>query len=240
MSTKLSCIAVDDEPLALELMVNYIKRTPFLELVGSFNSGVEALSTILENEVDLLFLDIQMPELTGMELSRVIQGNHTKVVFTTAYEHYALDGYKVDAVDYLVKPISYPEFLRAANKVLKLQNPPQSSDVTTAPDNFFVKSNYKLININVADIRYIESVKDYLKIYLESNDQEVQTLMSISTIEKYLPPNTFVRVHRSFIVNMEKVRTIERNRIVFGSVYIPISDTYREQFNRYFDERTIQ
>lgn len=240
MSTKLSCIAVDDEPLALELMVNYIKRTPFLELVGSFNSGVEALSTILENEVDLLFLDIQMPELTGMELSRVIQGNHTKVVFTTAYEHYALDGYKVDAVDYLVKPISYPEFLRAANKVLKLQNPPQSSDVTTAPDNFFVKSNYKLININVADIRYIESVKDYLKIYLESNDQEVQTLMSISTIEKYLPPSTFVRVHRSFIVNMEKVRTIERNRIVFGSVYIPISDTYREQFNRYFDERTIQ
>lgn len=240
MSTKLSCIAVDNEPLALELMVNYIKRTPFLELVGSFNSGVEALSTILENEVDLLFLDIQMPELTGMELSRVIQGNHTKVVFTTAYEHYALDGYKVDAVDYLVKPISYPEFLRAANKVLKQQNPPQSSDVTTAPDNFFVKSNYKLININVADIRYIESVKDYLKIYLESNDQEVQTLMSISTIEKYLPPSTFVRVHRSFIVNMEKVRTIERNRIVFGSVYIPISDTYREQFNRYFDERTIQ
>lgn len=241
MNDNLKCIVVDDEPLALELMAGYVVRTPFLELAGKYNSGVDALARIINNDIDVVFLDIQMPELTGIELSKVIQGDKPKVVFTTAYENYALDGYKADALDYLVKPISYTEFLRAANKAIKWYshvNTPSVSEPT--PESFFVKSSYKLVNVQTTSIKYIESVKDYLKIYTDSEEGEVLTLMNISTIEKYLPANTFVRVHRSFIVNINKIKVVERNRIVFGNVYIPISDTYKEQFYLIFDKRTLQ
>lgn len=240
MNAKLSCIVVDDEPLALELIVSYVKRTPFLNLVGQYNSGVDALSNIVSQKVDLVFLDIQMPDLTGIELSKVIMGQKTKVIFTTAYESYALDGYKVDALDYLVKPISYSEFLRAANKAYRWFMGDAPVEARPVAESFFVKSNYKLIQIQVSQIKYIESVKDYLKICTDAEEGEVLTLMSMATIEKHLPADTFIRVHRSFIVNINKIKTIERNRVVFGNVYIPISETYREQFNRIFDQRTLQ
>jgi DNA-binding LytR/AlgR family response regulator len=240
MNAKLSCIVVDDEPLALELIVSYVKRTPFLNLVGQYNSGIEALPNIVSQKVDLVFLDIQMPDLTGIELSKVVLGQKTKVVFTTAYESYALDGYKVDALDYLVKPISYSEFLRAANKAYRWFTNGSLVESKPVSDSFFVKSNYKLIQIQVSQIKYIESVKDYLKICTDAEEGEVLTLMSMTTIEKHLPSDTFIRVHRSFIVNINKIKTIERNRVVFGNVYIPISETYREQFNRIFDQRTLQ
>jgi two-component system, LytTR family, response regulator len=240
MNAKLSCIVVDDEPLALELIVSYVKRTPFLNLVGQYNSGVDALSNIVSQKVDLVFLDIQMPDLTGIELSKVIMGQKTKVIFTTAYESYALDGYKVDALDYLVKPISYSEFLRAANKAYRWFMGDAPVEARPVAESFFVKSNYKLIQIQVSQIKYIESVKDYLKICTDAEEGEVLTLMSMATIEKHLPADTFIRVHRSFIVNINKIKTIERNRVVFGNVYIPISETYRDQFNRIFDQRTLQ
>ncbi|WP_320052924.1 LytTR family DNA-binding domain-containing protein [uncultured Acetobacteroides sp.] len=240
MNAKFSCIVVDDEPLALELIVGYVKRTPFLNLVGQYNSGIDALSNIVSQKVDVVFLDIQMPDLTGIELSKVIMGQKTKVIFTTAYENYALDGYKVDALDYLVKPISYSEFLRAANKAYRWFLDGSFVDSKPVAESFFVKSNYKLIQIQVSQIKYIESVKDYLKICTDAEEGEVLTLMSMATIEKHLPSDTFIRVHRSFIVNINKIKTIERNRVVFGNVYIPISETYREQFNRIFDQRTLQ
>lgn len=240
MKAKLSCVVVDDEPLALELMASYVAKTPFLELAAKFASGVDALPYIIQNDADIVFLDIQMPELTGLELSRVIKNNRPKIIFTTAYESYALEGFKVDALDYLVKPISYSEFLRAAEKALRWYKSFSGEAEKDVPDSFFVKSSYKLIQVHLNQIKYIESVKDYLKICTDSEEGEIITLMSFKSIEQHLPSSSFIRIHRSFIVNINKIKAIERNRIIFGNVYIPISETYREQFNAFFEKRLLK
>lgn len=225
------CAIVDDEPLAVELLASYVSRIPFLELRGKYNNATDALRGLGEQPVDLLFLDIQMPELNGMELSRMVPAD-TRVVFTTAFEQYALDGYRVNALDYLLKPISYAAFLEACNRALQwfnLQHRPAAPS-QDEPRSIFVKSEYKLLQIDLDDIRYIEGLKDYVKIYTERSPRPVLSLMNMKAMEQMLPPSRFMRVHRSYIVQKSKVREIERNRIVFGDVYIPVGDSYKQAF----------
>lgn len=235
----LNCLIVDDEPLALDLLESYVNRTPFLHLVGRCDSGIKALSVITEEPVDLVFLDIQMPELSGLELSRLVS-DQVKIVFTTAFEQYAIEGFRVDALDYLLKPFNYPEFLKAATKALhwKETSKPEANS-PKIQDSIFVKSDYKLVQIQLQDILYIEGVKDYIRVQTESNENGILTLINMKTIEEHLPADTFIRVHRSYIVNINKIKTIERNRIVFGKLYIPISDSYKDRFMELLDKRAI-
>lgn len=237
---ELNCLIVDDEPLALDLLEAYVKRTPFLNLKGKCSNALEVLQVLKEQEVDLLFLDIQMPELSGLELSRLID-NRIKIIFTTAFEQYALEGFKVDALDYLLKPISYPEFLKAANKALQWfeMSRNTSSKIVEEGDDIFVKSDYKLVKLQLHKIQYIEGLKDYVKIYVDDRPQPVVALLSMKMFEEMLP-SSFIRVHRSFIVNLDKITVIERNRIVFGKTYIPVSDSYKDKFLEFINRRTLK
>ena len=228
----LKCCIIDDEPLAIGLLESYVKRTPFLQLEASFNSAVQAIELISKGDIDLLFLDIQMPELNGMEFSRIINGK-SRIIFTTAFEQYAVDSYKVDAIDYLLKPFSYGDFLKAAQKALQwfeLSATPQVAGNTGDQQYIFVKSDYKLKQIPLDKILYIEGLKDYVKIYLEGEPHPILSLLSLKSLEEMLPDEQFIRVHRSFIVQGCKIKLIDRNRIVFGKEYIPISDSYKDAF----------
>lgn len=236
----LNCLIVDDEPLALDLMESYVKRTPFLCLKGRCTSAAEALVLLREQTIQVVFLDIQMPELNGLELSRMI-GEQTRIIFTTAFEQYALEGFRVDALDYLLKPISYPEFLKAADKALKwFERSGGREERKSSSGSIFVKSEYKLVRIELEQILYIEGLKDYVKFYLEGTMAPVVSLMSMKALEEMLPESDFIRVHRSFIVRLDKIRLIERNRIVFGKQYIPISDSCKDKFTDFLNKRLIR
>ena len=231
----LKCAIVDDEPLALDLLESYVNKTPFLELAGKYSSAVQAMNNLSGKDIDLLFLDIQMPELNGLEFSKMVD-MHTRIVFTTAFDRYAIDGYKVNALDYLLKPISYIDFLQAANKAVQwfelLQQPKEEIQ------SIFVKSEYKLVQIELSKILYIEGLKDYLKIYEEDSPKPILSLMSMKAMEELLPTSRFMRVHRSYIVQKDKIRIIDRGRIVFGKNYIPISDSYKQAFQEFLDQRS--
>ena len=237
----IKCAIVDDEPLAVNLLASYVEKIPFLERCGKYTNATDALHGIGENPVDLLFLDIQMPELNGLELSRMLPES-TRIVFTTAFNQYAIDGFRVNALDYLLKPISYVDFMEACNKALQWFQLVQQSEQTAPkgeeePTSIFVKSEYKLLQINLDDIRYIEGLKDYVKIYTEQSPHPILSLMNKKAIEQMLPTSRFIRVHRSFIVQKSKIREIERNRIVFGDVYIPIGDSYKQAFQDFINAK---
>lgn len=229
----LRCCVIDDEPLAARLINDYIEKTPFLESAGIFGSAQEAIKAVLSGDIDIVFLDIQMPQLNGLEFARLVP-KQCKIVFTTAYDRYAIDGFKVNAVDYLLKPVSYTEFLAAATKVLNLIETPTA----TRNDYIIVKSEYKLVQIPVNDIIFIEGVRDYVKIYIEG-DSSVLTLMNLKSLDQALPRDMFMRVHRSYIVNTSKIRVIERNRIVFGKHYVPVSESYKDAFADYVSHHTV-
>ena len=236
---KLNCAIIDDEPLAVELMAGYVRKTPFLTLCGSFGSGSAAFDMLRDHPVDLLFCDIQMPGLSGMELSRMLPAD-TRVIFTTAFSRYAVEGFRVNAVDYLLKPISYADFLAAAQKALEWFELKRRAG---APDDdlrsIFVKTEYRLRQIELERILYIEGLKDYVKIHVEEETHPVLTLTSLKSLEEQLPADRFVRVHRSFIVQPSKIRSIERNRIVFGKEYIPVSENYRQAFFDFLAEHSL-
>jgi len=218
-----------------------VRKTPFLELKGAYNGGITALEALKTEPVDLLFCDIQMPELSGMELSRMLP-TRTRVVFTTAFDRYAVEGFRVGAVDYLLKPISYADFLAAANKALawfELKNRAETPPPAAAPQSLFVKTEYRLRQIELDKILYIEGLKDYVKIYVEDEPRPVLSLISLKTLEEQLPAERFVRVHRSYIVQPSKIRIIERGRIVFGKTYIPVSDGYKEAFYAFLEARSL-
>lgn len=246
---KLRCAIVDDEPLALGLLESYVKKTPLLELDGCYNSAVQAIGALPEHPVDLLFLDIQMPELNGLEFSKVVP-EETRIVFTTAFSQYALDGYRVNALDYLLKPISYSDFLQAVNKAMQWFEMRQKADgngeaqtiaseAGSEPEYVYVKSDYKLVQIKLDNILYIEGLKDYIKIHLEGEARPILSLASMKSMEEKLPANRFIRVHRSFIVQKQKIRLIDKNRIVFGKDYVPISDSYKQDIQNYINEHSI-
>ena len=236
---KLSCAIIDDEPLAVELMESYVRKTPFLELQGSFGSGVAAFGMLRDRPVDLLFCDIQMPGLNGVEFSRMLPAD-TRVIFTTAFSRYAVEGFRVNAVDYLLKPISYADFLAAAQKALEWFELKRRAGAP-ADDlrSIFVKTEYRLRQIELERILYIEGLKDYVKIHVEEETHPVLTLTSLKSLEEQLPADRFVRVHRSFIVQPSKIRSIERNRIVFGKEYIPVSENYRQAFFDFLAEHSL-
>lgn len=230
----LNCAIVDDEPLAISLLESYVNKTPFLQLEGKYSSAVQAMKELPEKTIDLLFLDIQMPELNGLEFSKMVDP-HTRIVFTTAFGQYAIDGYRVNALDYLLKPISYVDFLQAANKAL------QWFDLVQKPEekeSIFVKSDYKLVQIDLKKILYVEGLKDYVKIYTEDTAKPILSLMSMKAMEELLPAAHFMRVHRSFIVQKDKIRIVDRGRIVFDKTYIPVSDSYKQLFQAFLDERS--
>lgn len=233
----LNCIIIDDEPLAAELLAGYARNTPFITLKGTYNSAISAMKDIRTSPVDLIFLDIQMPELSGIEFARIIPKD-TKIIFTTAFDQYALHGYKVNAIDYLLKPISYNDFIESENKAIEWFSSIRNKSLDT--DNRFVmiKSDYKLIRISLDDILYIEGQKDYIRIYLE-NGEKIMSLMSLKTFEDYLPKPEFMRTHRSYIVHMNKITVLDRFRIIFGDRYIPISDSYKDSIMDYIDRHTL-
>lgn len=237
---KLKCAIVDDEPLALNLMESYVLKTPFLELCGKYGSAVMALDDIREKSIDLLFLDIQMPDLNGLELSRLVPAN-TRIVFTTAFDQYALDGFRVNALDYLLKPINYNEFLSAANKALEwfMLKQSQASHHEKDEEFIYVKSDYKLVQIRLDDILYIEGLKDYLKIYVEGEARPILSLISMKNMEERLPSPRFMRVHRSYIVQMNKVKTLDKGQITFGKTRISISDTYKADFMAHLNKHIL-
>ena len=277
----ISCIVVDDEPLAVRLMESYVAKTPFLSLKGSFTSGTAAYSFLQDNPVDLLFCDIQMPNLSGMELSRMLP-ERTRIIFTTAFSEYAVEGFKVRALDYLLKPISYEDFLSAAMKAkeyleliddkslrqaqrpsglvtepavrrgspttevtepavrrdsptTEVTEPAVSTSVTEPVEvteqrkikSIFVKTEYRLQQIDLDRITYIEGLKDYVKIHLNNGTAPILSLMRLKALEDTLPKEDFVRVHKSFIVRLAAIEAIERNHILIGPSRIPIGDTYQ-------------
>ena len=236
----ITCIAIDDEPLALKQIISYIEKTPFLSLKAQFSSALEAISFFQENEADLIFLDINMPDLSGMDFVKSMN-KAMNVIFTTAYSEYAVEGFQVDAIDYLLKPISYSGFLKAAEKARKRLEP-DSNRIQSIESNekfLFIKSEYKILRIELSTIKYIESMREYLRIHMD-NQAPVMTLMTMKKMEEFLPPNDFMRVHRSCIVNLNKITTIERFRIIFDKkVYIPVGEQYKAGFQKYLDENFL-
>ena len=233
----IKCAIIDDEPLAAGLLESYARKTPFLHLIGTYGSAIEAMKELRDHPAQLLFLDIQMPELSGIEFAKILP-QETKVIFTTAFQQYAIEGYKVSALDYLMKPVSYEDFLKAANKALDWFTISQKQQVYAEDRFMFVKSDYKLVRVALADILYIEGLKDYVRIYMEDG-QKIMSLMNMKKLEDYLPRPEFLRTHRSFIVHMTKTQSVDRFRLVFGSEYIPISETYKDDVLQYFDSHTL-
>ncbi|MDB5004923.1 MAG: Two component transcriptional regulator, LytTR family [Mucilaginibacter sp.] len=217
------CIAIDDEFLALEVIENYVGRLPFLELAGTFTNALEALPLLTGEPVDLLFLDIEMPDINGLAFLKTLK-KAPLVIFTTAYAQFAPEGFEVDAVDYLIKPIPFDRFLKG---VQKAQQRLQPTETTIQPDHLFIKSDYKTLRVALNEILYIEGMKDYVCIH--TIGQSINTLLSITALLEKLPATGFVRVHRSFVIALNKINSIERNTILIGAIKIPIGDQYREE-----------
>lgn len=235
---KIRCVITDDEPHALDLVESYVNRIPYLQLVGKCSNAPD-LITLLEKEmVDLIFLDIQMPALSGMSVARLLKDG-PKIIFTTAFEEYAVESYKVNAIDYLLKPFSLEEFSKAAGKAQKniFPNQPQQT-VSLKNENIIIKADYKLWQIPLNDILYFEGVKDYIRIYRKSVSKVLMPLLSLKTLESRLP-ESFMRVHRSFIVNLDNIEVIERNQILFDKARITISDKYKEDFGGFVNQRHL-
>jgi two-component system LytT family response regulator len=233
----IKCVVVDDEPLAISVLESYINQLPFLELVEKFTNPVKAFEFINENEIDLLFVDIQMPDLTGIELVSNLK-NKPLVIFTTAYSEYAIEGFKADAIDYLLKPIDLPDFLRATNKAkdwIELKKD-KTSLLESNQDFLFIKSEFKLIRINFNEIKYIQGMSEYVKIHLTAA-KPIMSILTFKSLEEKLPENIFMRVHKSYIVNLNKIKMIERGDIVYddGTV-IPVSNQYKDQFKLFLDK----
>jgi two-component system, LytTR family, response regulator LytT len=236
----LKCLTIDDEPPALLKMSDYIKKTPFLELSGACRSGYEAFEILTGTSVDLIFVDINMPDITGIDFVKTLH-KRPRIIFTTAFSEYAIEGFKLDAIDYLLKPIGYNEFLKAANKARAFfeNNNSGLKPETGFTDHIFIKSGSRISKVILSDIIYIEGMREYVRIHLTSG-KALMPLISLHHLEEQLPDERFMRVHRSYIVNLEKISAIENNRIVFeGNVYIPVSDQYKEFFHKYLRSHSL-
>lgn len=239
---KIRCLAIDDEPLALQQLAAYIERTPFLQLVASCHSAHEAVEAMAQNEtIDAIFIDINMPDMSGLDFVKSIP-SPPLIVFTTAYEEYAIDSYKVSAVDYLLKPFGYDEFNRAALKVQERymsQRTAQVSGVDT-DDSLFLKTDYKIVRVNVRDISHVEAMSEYLRIYLSGERKPIIVLLSMKRMEERLSKVGFMRVHRSYIINLKKIAEVSKSRILLDdNIDIPIGDSYREDFNNYINSKFL-
>ena len=244
----IKCIAIDDEPLALRKLVTYIKKIPYLELVGEFRSATEAKQVVEQQEVEAIFLDINMPDLNGIDFAKSVEQDHSRgpiMVFTTAYAEYAIEGYKANAVGYLLKPYGFDEFETAAQKVKDIAEIRQQAmtDVTTQVDDdgtIFVKSDYKIVRMNIKNIRYIEAMSEYLRISCDDRPKPVIVLLSMKKIEEHLPSNMFMRIHRSYIINLNKICEVKKNHVVIDEdVSLPIGDNYKDAFMNYLNSKIL-
>jgi len=235
--TKIRCIAIDDEPLALALVCNFIRQTPFLELMGSYSSAIEALKSIHSQDIQLIFLDIQMSDLNGMELARTFNQNRSdtapRIIFTTAYNQFALESYRVDALDYLLKPFNYEEFLRAAGKAKDYTERTVTNTIDLDNDHIFLKVEYKWVKVLLNDILYIEGLKDYVKVYL-SKQHSILSLNSLKNLEEKLPARQFMRINRSCIVSLSKITAVTKTAVQIDDIVIPVGDNYKEAFTQFF------
>ena len=234
---KISCIAVDDEPLALALVSNFITQTPFLQLEARYSNAIEALKSIPTMEVQLIFMDIQMPNLNGIELARVLPRNRSgqtpRIIFTTAYNHFALESYRVDALDYLLKPFNYEEFLTAAGKARDYTERSTTAAADAENDSIFIKVEYKWVKVLLDDILYIEGVKDYVKVHL-STQNSILSLNSLKNMEEKLPARQFMRLNRSCIVSLSKITAVTKTAVQINDIVIPLGEMYREAFSQFF------
>jgi DNA-binding LytR/AlgR family response regulator len=241
------CIAIDDEPLALQQIVAYIGKVPFLELAAQCQSALEARQFLEHDTVDAIFCDINMPDLNGMDFVKSL-AVPPLIVFTTAYSEYAVEGFRVNAVDYLLKPFGLQDFQRAANRLReRLQNSDPDvggsvvggSATDTNDDTIFLKTEYRIVKVSISDIRYVEAMSEYLKVYLTSEPKPIITLLSMKKMEERLP-GTFMRIHRSYIVNLTKIQEVNKNRVIMDAdTYLPIGDLYKEHFQAYLDTKFL-
>ena len=255
----LSCIIVEDEPLARQLLEQYVRKVPHLELLKAFSNPLEALDFLRNNEVDILFSDIQMPEITGITLLKILQ-KKPLIILTTAYSEYAIEGYELDVIAYLLKPITFEKFLKAVEKATQLKSEKQplieekkaipviaSDSLTTKgvaqaiPNDIqpfiFVKDGTKLVKIRLPDILYIEGLKDYVSIY--TREKKIVTLQTLKSLEAQLPDNQFIRIHNSYIVSLEGIDAIDKERVQIGKSFLPISDTYRKAFKEFIERNQL-
>ena len=235
-------LAIDDEPLALQQLATYIKKIPFLELVTECQSAIEAKEILNNENIDAIFCDINMPDLNGMDFVKSLS-TPPLIVFTTAYSEYAVEGFKVDAVDYLLKPFGLDDFKRAANRLQERlevrQQEPATTIVSSEDDSIFVKTDYRVVKIAISDIRYIEGMSEYLKIHLESLPKPIVTLLSMKKMEEFLPTH-FMRIHRSYIINLKKIQEVNKNRVIMDSeTFLPIGDNYKDAFNDYLNKKFL-
>jgi DNA-binding LytR/AlgR family response regulator len=231
------CIAIDDEPLALQQIAAYINKVPFLELAAQCQSALEARQFLSDDRVDAIFCDINMPDLNGMDFVKSLTAPPL-VVFTTAYSEYAIEGFKVNAVDYLLKPFGMQEFMRAANRLQERLSIPASAPAET-DDTLFLKTDYRIVKVNIPDIRYVEAMSEYLKVWIEGEAKPIITLLSMKKMEERLPDN-FMRVHRSYIINLDKIQEVNKNRVIMDAdTYLPIGDLYKEAFQAYLDKKFL-
>ncbi|MCW5909512.1 MAG: response regulator transcription factor [Cyclobacteriaceae bacterium] len=237
---KLNCIIIEDEPLARNLLADYVSKVPTLNLVQAFGNPLEALEVLREQPVDILFLDVQMPQLTGISLLKVLQ-NKPMVVLTTAYSEYALEGYELDVADYLLKPVTFERFLKAVDKVTqRLAGEGKTVVVSevTAPGFVFVKDGTKSVKVQLDDILYVEGLKDYVTIHTPG--QKIVTLQRMKTLEEQLPADKFIRIHNSFIVAVKAIDVVHKNEVQIGQASLPIGDTYRKAFRDFIEKHHIQ
>lgn len=239
---KIRCVAVDDEPLALNMVSSFVRQTPFLELVAAFDNAIDALNFVQSNPVQLLLLDIQMADLTGMELARVLNAENRPhkpfIIFTTAYSEFAIEGYRVDAVDYILKPFDYEDFITAVSKVRKRLE--QKNEYAEMPqsDNqqyVFIKVDSQIVRVEISNIMYIEGLKDYVKVHL-SNGESLLSLMSLKKLEKKLTNSGFLRIHRSYIISFARVDALLKSSVKIGNETIPVGATYKEEYDKYVDQ----
>ncbi|HTF29609.1 MAG TPA: LytTR family DNA-binding domain-containing protein [Flavitalea sp.] len=238
----LNCITIDDEPPALVLLENYIGKTPFIKLLSSFSNAADALIFLNDNAVDLIFLDVQMPEFNGLEFARIIAGKHTnfsaKIIFTTAFDNFAIEGYRLDVMDYLLKPYTYEDFFRAASKalgVINLMRKVEEGQNTVAEDEqyLYLKVEHQMVKVPVNDILFIEGLKDYAKIHLKTDGNPLMSLITLKALEEKLSGNKFLRVHKSFIVSLDKITAVTKTSVIIGKSSIPVSEQYKDAFNSF-------
>ena len=237
----LRCLAIDDEPLALKQLVAYISKVPFLELAAQCQSALEAREFLANDTVDAIFCDINMPDLNGMDFVKSL-AVPPLVIFTTAYSEYAVEGFRVNAVDYLLKPFGFQEFQRAVQRLCErkgMGQPQSSQKEETDTDTLFLKTDNRIVNVNISDIRYVEAMSEYLKVWLDSQAKPIVTLLSMKKIEERLP-NYFMRIHRSYIINLTKIQEVNKNRVVMDAdTYLPIGDMYKDAFQKYISTKFL-
>lgn len=234
------CLAIDDEPLALGQLVAYINKVPFLELAAQCQSALEARNFLENDTVDAIFCDINMPDLNGMEFVKSL-AVPPLIVFTTAYSEYAVEGFKINAVDYLLKPFGLQDLQRAANRIKDrlTESVAAAKPATDSTDSLFLKTDYRIVKVNIPDIRYVEAMSEYLKVWIEGEAKPIITLLSMKKMEEHLP-NNFMRIHRSYIINLDKIQEVNKNRVIMDSdTYLPIGDLYKEAFQAYLDTKFL-